>query len=46
MITINFENTYDPIEVAPDLSYMTFNSFNKSTKEPILIKILKAIRKI
>lgn len=29
MITINFEETYEPIEVAEDFSFMTFNTMDK-----------------
>ncbi len=34
MITIDFEDTFEPIDVAEDLSFMTFNCFyeRKCTK--------------
>lgn len=38
MIKIDFENTYEPIEVAEDLSFMTFHSEVTNAPE-ILIKI-------
>ena len=38
MIKIDFEDTYEPIEVAEDLSYMTFNTEVKNAL-PITIKI-------
>ncbi len=39
MIKINFEDTYDPIEVGEDLSFMTFHSEVKDTAD-ILLKII------
>jgi hypothetical protein len=38
MIKINFEDTYDPIEVAKDFSFMTFNTID-TIGGIILIKI-------
>lgn len=38
MIKINFEDTYEPIQVAEDLSFMTFHS-ELSNAEPLLIKV-------
>ena len=39
MIKINLEDTYDPIEVAKDLSFMIFNSRDKNAVDEVLIKI-------
>src|SRR5260370_21430023 len=38
MITINFEDIFEPIELAEDLSFMTFNSYDFN-KKIVLIKV-------
>ncbi|MDB5210714.1 MAG: hypothetical protein JWQ30_1541 [Sediminibacterium sp.] len=43
MIKINFEDTYDPIEVANDFSFMTFNSEVKANGATLLKIIIKSV---
>jgi hypothetical protein len=42
-ITINFEDTYEMFDIAPDFSYMHFNSFYKDGRGIVLLKVICSI---